>query len=87
MEYKFNLPMEIVNKILIMRGTHPNAELIKPKFKEYNVFIKNFPMYLGFIDFADYIFKMEHHRKHYNTHSDSDSDLDESDSDTDSDTD
>ena len=38
MEYKFTLPMEIVNKILIMRPTHPNAELIQFCDEEYYYF-------------------------------------------------
>ena len=45
MEYKNNveiicnkiLPIEVINKILIMRSTHPIAKLIKPIIKDYRL--------------------------------------------------
>ena len=35
------LPMEIVNKILIMRPRHPVAELLYPMFKEYHYIMED----------------------------------------------
>ena len=50
MENKINLPLELVNKILIMRPTHPIAKIIiKPIIKEYRWFINN-TMWSGTFD-------------------------------------
>jgi hypothetical protein len=54
MENKINLPFEIINKILIMRPTHPIAKIIiKPIIKEYRIYI-NRSMWNGTFD--EYIF-------------------------------
>ena len=50
MENKIVLPFEIINKILIMRPTHPVAKIIiKPIIKEYRLYIKN-TMWSGTFD-------------------------------------
>ena len=36
------LPMEIVNKILIMRETHPIAKLLKNPIEKYNKYVNIF---------------------------------------------
>ena len=54
MENKIILPIELVNKILIMRPTHPIAKLIiKPIIKEYRLHINN-SMWSGTFD--EYLF-------------------------------
>ena len=39
MENKINLPIEVINKILIMRPTHPLAEIMKEEVYYYNEYI------------------------------------------------
>ena len=41
MNNKHILPMEIVNKILIMRPPHPITDLIKPLIYNYNDYTNN----------------------------------------------
>ena len=41
MEYKINLPIELINKILIMRPTHPIADIINDQYNFYIEYIDN----------------------------------------------
>jgi len=34
------LPMELINKILVMRPSHPVAKLLKQPIEEYNHYVK-----------------------------------------------
>ena len=56
MENKIILPLEIINKILIMRPTHPLAEIIKEQVYYYSEYIN------GDYDilFNEYINKLKH---------------------------
>ena len=56
MDNKINLPIEVINKILIMRPTHPLAEIMKEQVYYYNEYIK------GDYDilFNEYINKLKH---------------------------
>jgi hypothetical protein len=54
-----NLPFELINKILIIRPTHPIAHLIiNPKIKEYNEFVKLYQLNC-FIYFNRFCFDLE----------------------------
>ena len=60
MNSKIILPMEIVNKILIMRPSHPITNIIKPLTLSYNEYTNND----DYITFFEYI--MKYYDLHYN---------------------
>jgi hypothetical protein len=51
MNNKHILPMEIVNKILIMRPPHPIANIIKPFINNYNDYTNN-DDYISFVKYT-----------------------------------
>lgn len=52
-----NLPMEIVNRILIMRGKHPIAKILEPEIKSCNEFWEAmFPNYDPDFVFGKYFY-------------------------------
>ena len=53
MNSKIILPMEIINKILIMRPSHPITDIIKPLNLDYNEYTNHD----DYISFFEYIMK------------------------------